>query len=195
MLDQGSSSNVMTKRVMERLNLRISMPYHNVCAMDSREIEVHGLIKDLQVHLDVFLDISILMDVVVIDVPYTWGMLLSRKWATNLGGSLPTNFSYATIPTCDNTFVILNKEQEKKYHVEDPKEPMYEIFYEAKGFGNYAILSNSLAPIQEKIKEEKVDEVWKMNFYGAHSRSGKGAGIVITSPTRQYFIFSYRLEF
>jgi hypothetical protein len=196
MLDSGASSNVMTRKVMERLNLRISRPYHNVCAMDSREIEVHGLIKDLQVHLVVFPDISVLMDVVVIDVPDAWGMLLSRKWAASLGGSLQMDLSYATIPTCDNTFVRLTREQEKKYHVEDPKEPMNELVYETEGLGNYAILSNSLAPIKEKIKEEKVDEVWKMNFDGAHSRSGKGAGIVITSPTRQYpSTFAYRLEF
>jgi hypothetical protein len=58
MLDSGASSNVMTRKVMERLNLRISRPYHNVCAMDSREIEVHGLIKDLQVHLVVFPNIQ-----------------------------------------------------------------------------------------------------------------------------------------
>jgi hypothetical protein len=45
---------------------------------------------------------------------------------------------------------------------------MNELVYEKKVFGNYAILSNSLTPIKEKIKEEKVDEVWKMNFVGAH---------------------------
>jgi hypothetical protein len=130
MLDSGASSNVMTRKVMEQLNLRISRPYHNVCAMDSREIKVHGLIKDLQVHLAVYPDISVLMDVVVIDVPDAWGMLLSRKWAASLGGSLQMDLSYATIPTCDNTFVRLNREQEKRYHVEDPKDPMNELVYE-----------------------------------------------------------------
>jgi hypothetical protein len=69
MLDSGASSNVMTWKVMEQLNLKISRPYHNVCAMDSREIKVHGLIKDLQVWLAVYPDITVLMDVVVIDVP------------------------------------------------------------------------------------------------------------------------------
>ena len=50
-----------------------------------KTIEVHGLIKDLQVHLAAFPDIQIEMDIVVIDVPYAWGMLLSRKTTTNLG--------------------------------------------------------------------------------------------------------------
>ena len=34
-----------------------------------------------------------------------------------------------------------------------------------------------------------------MNFDGAHSRSGKGAGVVITSPKGQIFNFAFRLEF
>jgi hypothetical protein len=36
------------------------------------------------------------MNVLVIDVPNAWGMILSRPWDTTLGGSLRMNFSYAT---------------------------------------------------------------------------------------------------
>ena len=49
--------------------------------------------------------------------------------------------------------------------------------------------------IKEKFKDEKVDEIWKMNFNGAHSRYGKGVGVSITSPRGQVFSFSFRLEF
>ena len=37
MLDSGATSNVITKKVMEQLNLRISRPYHNICALDSND--------------------------------------------------------------------------------------------------------------------------------------------------------------
>jgi hypothetical protein len=37
--------------------------------MDSKEIKVGGLIMDLQVKSVAYLDISMLMDIVVIDVP------------------------------------------------------------------------------------------------------------------------------
>ena len=76
MLDSGASSNVVTKKVIEQLDLRISRPYHNICSMDSKKIEVHGLIKCFQVNLATFLDIQIEMDIVVIDVPDAWGMFL-----------------------------------------------------------------------------------------------------------------------
>jgi hypothetical protein len=47
--------------------------------MDSKTIEVHGLIKGLQVHLVSFLNIMIEMDIEVIDVPYAWGMCPPQK--------------------------------------------------------------------------------------------------------------------
>ena len=51
MYDSGASSNVITKKVMNQLDLKITRPYKNVCAMDSREIEVHWIILGLQLKL------------------------------------------------------------------------------------------------------------------------------------------------
>jgi hypothetical protein len=55
---------------------------------DSKAIGVYGLIEDILVHLARYPKIVIVMDVVVLDVPDTWGMLLSRKWVATLGGTL-----------------------------------------------------------------------------------------------------------
>jgi ribonuclease HI len=105
------------------------------------------------------------------------------------------DLTYATIPSSKNSFVKLHMEKERKFHVEDPNEPMNEFVYHVSDIGNYAICSNFLAPVKEKFKEEKIDEVWKMHFDGAHSRSGEGARIVLTSPSKQSYYFAFRLEF
>jgi hypothetical protein len=76
--------------------------------MDIKTIEFHGLIKGLQVHLVAFPDIQIEMDIVVIDVPNAWGMLLSRKTITYLEGSIQMDLTYATIPTPYGTMFRLN---------------------------------------------------------------------------------------
>jgi hypothetical protein len=57
--------------------------------------------------------------------------------------------------------------------------------YRDDNLGNYAILSNSLVPIEDEIKEERVNEIWYMHFDGAFSRAEKGVGIVIESPSGQ----------
>jgi ribonuclease HI len=195
MLDSRASSNVITKKVMEQLNLRISRPYHNICALDSQMIEVHGLIKGLQVYLVAFPDIMFEMDIVVIDVSDVWGMLLNREATVDLGGSLQMDLSYATLPTPNGNTFKLNREVYRKYHVEDPKNPKSELRWIDEGLGNYAILSNSIVSFEETVQDNELDEVWYMNFDGAFSRAGKGAAIVLQAPNGEVLNFFYRLEF
>jgi hypothetical protein len=104
MLDYGAFTNVMPLKIMNQLGLKTTRPYRNVCSIDSIEIKVYGLIEDLKVLLATYLDISRLINVVVIDVPDACGMLLSRKWATTSGCIIQMNLSYANIPTHDGTF-------------------------------------------------------------------------------------------
>ena len=61
--------------------------------------------------------------------------------------------------------------------------------------GMYQINSTFLEPIHEEIKNEKLNELWRMNFDGAYSREGKGARMVIVSPEGKVFNFAFRLEF
>jgi hypothetical protein len=66
--------------------------------MDSREVETLGIIIDLPVKLAFHPDFAFEMDVLVIDVPDAWGMLLSRKWGAHMGGCINMDLSFATIP-------------------------------------------------------------------------------------------------
>jgi hypothetical protein len=119
------------------------------------------------------------MDVVVIDVLDAWGMLLSRKWVATLGGSLQMDLSYATIPTLDGDFVTLYREPIVRYQVEDPQDPMNELMCMDEGIGNLCVLANFIAQ-EEEYKGN--NDVWTLEFDGAHSSSRSGARIVLISP-------------
>jgi len=67
MLDLGASTNVMTLEVMIELGLTVSRSYRNVQEIDSREVQVCGVIKDLVVRLQEYLGRIWTMDVMVID--------------------------------------------------------------------------------------------------------------------------------
>ena len=69
------------------------------------------------------------MDILVIDVLDKWGMLLSRKWAADLGGSIQMDWTYGTFPLSEYTTMKLHSEKEKKHHVENPKKPSNEYVY------------------------------------------------------------------
>ena len=79
MLDSGASHNLMPKVIMDNLGLDITTPYKDLYSFDSIKVRCLGLIKDLVVSLHQMPEKSIVMDVVVVDVPVKFDMLLSRS--------------------------------------------------------------------------------------------------------------------
>ena len=88
LLDLGDSHNLMPKDVMDELGLSITKPYHDLFSFDSRKVNCLGLIKDLAVNLTQLPSKSIMMDIVVANIPPKFGLLLSRSWTKRLGGTL-----------------------------------------------------------------------------------------------------------
>jgi hypothetical protein len=107
MLDSGASANVMSLKVMEQLGLKTTQTYGNVCGIDSKRVKVYGLCEDVEVFLIEFPHINLLMNIMVIDVPDAWGMLLLRSWYVSLGGFLSMDLTHAHIPMGDGIFEVL----------------------------------------------------------------------------------------
>ena len=78
---------------MDNLGLDITKPYKDLYSFDSREVKCLGPIKDLVVSLHQIPKKSLIMDVVVVDVPLKFGMLLPRSWASKLKGTLQMDLS------------------------------------------------------------------------------------------------------
>ena len=98
MFDSGASHNLMPKEVMDNLGLDITIPYTNLYSFDSRKVKCLGLIKYFVVSLHQIIEKSIVMDVVVFDVPTKFGMLLSKSWVAKMKGTMQMEMPYATIP-------------------------------------------------------------------------------------------------
>jgi hypothetical protein len=98
LMDSGASHNLMPKTVMEELGLEVTRTYHDLYSFDSRRVQCLGVIKDLVVSLFQLPMKSMVMDIVVVDVPPKFGMLLSRSWIKRLKGTLQMDLTYATIP-------------------------------------------------------------------------------------------------
>jgi len=79
MLDSGASHNLMPKVVMEKLELDITRQYKDLYSFDSSKVSCLGLIKDLCVTLAQIHAKSIVMDIVVADIPRKYGMMLSHS--------------------------------------------------------------------------------------------------------------------
>ena len=79
MLDFSASHKLMPKVVMERLGLEITKPYKDLYYFDSSRVKCLGLIKDLCVNLAQIPAKSLVMDIVVANIPPKYGILLSRS--------------------------------------------------------------------------------------------------------------------
>ena len=68
------------------------------------------------------------MNVVVVDVPTKFGMLVSRSWPAKLKGTMQMDFSYATIPV----FGVqrrLYRESRLKYMISSKECPEIHLIY------------------------------------------------------------------
>jgi hypothetical protein len=98
MLESGASNNLMPKVVMEKLGMKITRPYHDLYSSESRKVKCDGMIKDMVVTFAQFHVKSIMMDIVVGDVPAKYGMFLSNTWEIKLGGTMKMDMNNATMP-------------------------------------------------------------------------------------------------
>jgi hypothetical protein len=129
LMDSGASHNLMPKAVMEELGLEVTRAYHDLYSFDSRRVPCLGVIKDLAVSLFQLPMKSMVMDIVVADVPPKFGMLLSRSWIKRLGGTLQMDLTYATIPVFGGEHRRLYREAQLAYIVSDEANPTNHPIY------------------------------------------------------------------
>jgi len=151
MFDSGASHNLMPKSVMEKLDLDITRPYKDLFSFDSSQVRCLGLIKDLCVSLVQYPTKTILMDVVVADIPPKYGMLLSRSWGAKLQGSLQLDLSYATISVFGQP-KRLYRETLMKYVVSSQEKPQnFPIYSMHSDMDSFILLNADMcSPIDYK---------------------------------------------
>jgi ribonuclease HI len=207
LLDSGASHNLMPKAVMDELGLEITKPYHDLFSFDSRKVQCLGMIKDLAVTLTQASMKTMIMDIVVADVPPKFGCLLSRSWMKRLGGTLQMDLSYATIPVFGGVNRRLYRESQLAYVISDDKNPAnHPIYAVDTDMGSCILqfddlLSDTLLltkPSDQPTVQptEKADhDPWTMFFDGACTKESAGAGVVFISPSKKVSHLSYKLNF
>jgi ribonuclease HI len=205
LMDSGASHNLMPKTVMEELGLEITKAYHDLYSFDSRKVQCLGVIKDLVVTLFQLPMKSVVMDIMVADVPPKFGMLLSRSWIKRLGGTLQMDLTYATIPVFGGEHRRLYREAQLAYIISDEADPTnHPIFSLDVDLGSILLQLTDAPEAPLEIRKQSltlcedsppITSVWKMFFDGASSREGVGAGVVLVSPVQEIVSLSFKLEF
>jgi len=194
MLDFGASHNLMPKTIMDHLNLDITRSYHDLYTFDSKRVSCLGLIKDLVVTLAQIPVKSVVLDIVVTDIPPKFGMLLSRSCCAKLGGTLQMHMSYATIPVYGGEQLRLYREVRFVHTVCKTDQPRnHPIYAIDQDFGCFQLFSNQTHETKAKIEDvierpvPNQTDVWKLLFDGSCTKDGAGAGVVLISPEKRKY--------
>lgn len=159
LLDSGSSHNLMPKKVMDELGLQVIKEYHDLYTFDSKKVKCIAVIKYLVISLTQFPMKSIVMDIVIVDIPSIFGMLLSRSWSKKLGGTLQMNMSFATIPIFGGEFRRFYRENQLAYIINDHENPTnHPIYAEKKELGSSILhlVAENDGPLSVIKKEHKI---------------------------------------
>ena len=69
MLDIGVGANLMSLKVMQKMGLKVTRPYKNVCGFESKAIPTHGVVENVEVCLKEYPKKLVHIDIVVVDIP------------------------------------------------------------------------------------------------------------------------------
>lgn len=188
MFDSGTSHNLMPLLVMKQLNLQVTKPYRDLYSFDSNKVKCLWVIKDLVMSLAQIPARSLVMDVVVADIPARFEMLLSRSWGAKLGGVLKLDFTYAVISTFGGEERKLYRETRFVKTITKKgasNSPMYS--QEEDGFACFMLHDNvELAEDNQKqlastnvITELQIEGVWKCFFDGSYYKEGTDVGFLL----------------
>jgi hypothetical protein len=133
------------------------------------------------------------MDIVVMDVPNVWGMLLSKKFVAMLGGTLEMDLTYSNMPLKDGTIECLPNMPMAKVHVQEigndveTSEPMKEnlpVFsLEDLPFASEEDFDKIQWPKKEEYQQ--LLEKYKDKEVGTVKLSKKGDDDILIRPTQQ----------
>ena len=146
---------------------------------------------------------SIVMDIVVANIPPKFGLLLSRSWSKRLGGTLQMDLPYATIPMFGGETKRLYRENQFTYIISNSKNSInHHIYVVDIDFGACILQIYDSQPTSIQITnptyyppEEVTTYVWSMFFYGASTQALAGASVVLISPSKEMIHLSYKLDF
>jgi hypothetical protein len=202
LVDTGATNNIMSLAVMEALGMsctKYCKTGESIYAIDSRQVPAYGEIKEFYAWITVAPHIITIFNIIMVDLPPTYGVVLGRYWSSMIEIYLMNDGSCMMFPGKEGAMIKVPREPRKPFSFKKKdNEPMED--YIDVGIGNYAILHMEHIEILEKIQymenqENSFEGYWRISFDGACSSSGSGVGVVLVSPGKIIHPHAIRLEF
>ena len=140
MVDSGASTNVIPFSVAKKLNAEIQKSEIKIIQLDSSRVQVIGELRDVLIRLSANPVVHQIIDVIVVDIPEAYGLLLSRDWSKKLKGYFATDWSHLWLPHKGEANKIkVNREPYMKHTVTELNSPNEAVSGSNGPDGNYCI--------------------------------------------------------
>jgi len=93
-VDSGASTNVMPTSVAKKINAQIQKSRIKILQLDRTHVQVTEELKNVQIRLVSNPIVWQTIDIIVVDIPEAYGLLLSRDWSMELNGYFATYWSH-----------------------------------------------------------------------------------------------------
>jgi len=117
LIDSGASITVMPKAVCDIMGLQHTRSSSGVLQLNGTNVKTVGVIKDIVMKLHQCPEVSVVQEVMVIELPALFGLCLSREFTSKLGGYLSMSYDHCIIP-CKGRRIRIKREDAYPYHVE-----------------------------------------------------------------------------
>jgi hypothetical protein len=98
LVDSGASSNVMPLAICNKLGIVPLKSDKHVIQLDRTQVKVMGELKDVMIRIATHPNFVQVIDIIVVDIPEAYGLLLSRDWSENLNGYFSTDWAHLWLP-------------------------------------------------------------------------------------------------
>jgi hypothetical protein len=181
LVEIGTTKNIMSLAVMEALGMSFTKYYEtdeSIYAIDSIKVSAYGEIKDFYDWITTAPYIIIVFNIIVVELPPAYGVVLGRDWTSIISGYIMNDGSCMILPCKEGVMIKVPHEPRKPFSFKNKDNELMENYIDV-GIGNYVILYMEHNEILEKVKDSYNQEYlfegyWRMSFDGACSKSKNG---------------------
>jgi hypothetical protein len=120
LIDSGASSNFMPLSICKKLNTVPLKSDKHVIQLDITQVTVIGELKDVMIRMATHPKCVQVIDIIVVDIPEAYGLLLSQDWFEKLNGYSSTDWAHLNLTLKGHANMIrIDRERYLKHIVTD----------------------------------------------------------------------------
>jgi hypothetical protein len=142
LIETSATNNIMPLEVMEALGMSCRKYYEtgkNIYAIDSRKVPAYGEIKDFYAWITVVPHIITVFNIMVVDLPPAYRVVLGRDWSSMIGGYIMNDESCMMLPDKYGVMIKVPHEHRSSFYFKNKNNEMMEDYIDVS-IENYAIL-------------------------------------------------------